>query len=248
MTDRILTALPVFNEASHVRNVLLQVLQHADDVLVVNDGSTDGTAAALVEFEDRVLIETHPENRGYGAALQTAFAYAIRYGYDVLVTIDCDGQHQPGLIGEVASLVNDPTQPADMVSGSRYLNSSGNNSVAPEDRRRINMQITRCLNEKLGLGITDAFCGFKAYRVSALADLDITDPGYAMPLQLWIQTADLDWSISEFPVPLVYLDEERSFGGSLDDAEVRLAHYREVLNKELSRRGMTQRFTAECGQ
>ena len=69
-----------------------------------------------------------------------------------------------------------------------------------------------------------------------------------MPLQLWIQTADLDWSISEFPVPLVYLDEERSFGGSLDDAEVRLAHYREVLNKELSRRGMTQRFTAECGQ
>ena len=75
MTDRILTALPVFNEASHVRNVLLQVLQHADDVLVVNDGSTDGTAAALVDFEDRVLIETHPENRGYGAALQTAFAY-----------------------------------------------------------------------------------------------------------------------------------------------------------------------------
>ena len=248
MTDRILTALPVFNEATHVKSVLQQVLNYADDVLVVNDGSTDGTAAALAEFEDRVLIESHPENRGYGAALQTAFQYAVRYGYDVLVTIDCDGQHQPGLIGEVASLVNDPGQPADMVSGSRYLRTFDDNSTAPEDRRRINMQITRCLKEKLGVEITDAFCGFKAYRVSALADLDITDPGYAMPLQLWIQAADLDWQISEFAVPLVYLDEERSFGGSLDDAEVRLAHYRDVLNKELSRRGMKQRFTADCGQ
>ena len=248
MTDRILTALPVFNEATHVKSVLQQVLNYADNVLVVNDGSTDGTAAALAEFEDRVLIESHPENRGYGAALQTAFQYAVRYGYDVLVTIDCDGQHQPGLIGEVASLVNDPGQPADMVSGSRYLRTFDDNSIAPEDRRRINMQITRCLKEKLGVEITDAFCGFKAYRVSALADLDITDPGYAMPLQLWIQAADLDWQISEFAVPLVYLDEERSFGGSLDDAEVRLAHYRDVLNKELSRRGMKQRFTADCGQ
>ncbi|HAD60863.1 MAG TPA: glycosyltransferase family 2 protein [Planctomycetaceae bacterium] len=248
MTDRILTALPVFNEATHVKSVLQQVLNYADDVLVVNDGSTDGTAAALAEFEDRVLIESHPENRGYGAALQTAFKYAVRYGYDVLVTIDCDGQHQPGLIGEVASLVNDPGQPADMVYGSRYLRTFDDNSIAPEDRRRINMQITRCLKEKLGVEITDAFCGFKAYRVSALADLDITDPGYAMPLQLWIQAADLDWQISEFAVPLVYLDEERSFGGSLDDAEVRLAHYRDVLNKELSRRGMKQRFTADCGQ
>lgn len=248
MTDRILTALPVFNEATHVKSVLQQVLKYADDVLVVNDGSTDGTAAALAEFEDRVLIESHPENRGYGAALQTAFRYAVRYGYDVLVTIDCDGQHQPGLIGEVASLVNAPGQPADMVSGSRYLRTFDDNSIAPEDRRRINMQITRCLKEKLGVEITDAFCGFKAYRVSALADLDITDPGYAMPLQLWIQAADLDWQISEFAVPLVYLDEERSFGGSLDDAEVRLAHYRDVLNKELSRRGMKQRFTADCGQ
>ncbi|MCA9051275.1 MAG: glycosyltransferase family 2 protein, partial [Planctomycetaceae bacterium] len=95
---------------------------------------------------------------------------------------------------------------------------------------------------------TDAFCGFKAYRVSSLAGLDITNNGYAMPLQLWIQAADLNWRIREFPVPLIYLDEERSFGGSLDDAAVRLTHYRDVLNAELCRRGMALRFTAECGQ
>lgn len=248
MNDRILTALPVYNEASHVRGVLKEVLRHASDVLVVNDGSTDGTAAALREFEDTVHVEHHTTNQGYGAALKSAFDYALRYGYEVLVTIDCDGQHQPGLISDVADKIDDPADPVDMVSGSRYLESSDRNSVAPEDRRRINMQITRCLNDQLGFDITDAFCGFKAYRVSALADLDITDPGYAMPLQLWIQAADLNWRISEHPIPLVYLEEERSFGGSLDDAEVRLNHYRDVLNAELSRRGMKQRFTADCGK
>ena len=248
MSDRILTALPVYNEASHVRSVLTQVLQHSDDVLVVNDGSTDGTLEALQELEDQITIESHPTNLGCGAALKTAFEYAVRFGYDVLVTIDCDGQHQPRLIRRIAELVDAPDQPVDMVSGSRYLSEFADNSRAPEDRRAINMQITRCLNEKLGFSITDAFCGFKAYRVSSLADLDITDTGYAMPLQLWIQAADMQWRISEFPVPLVYLEEERSFGGALDDSEVRLAHYRSVLNKELSRRGMQQRFSADCGQ
>lgn len=248
MSDRILTALPVYNEAAHVSTVLQQVLAHADDVLVVNDGSTDGTMQALSDFDDSVHVASHAVNLGYGAALSTAFAYAVRYGYDVLVTIDCDGQHQPGLIREVAAQVDEPGNPVDMVSGSRYLQQFAQNSRAPEDRRRINMQITRCLNEKLGFEITDAFCGFKAYRVSSLTDLDITDNGYAMPLQLWVQAADLEWAISEFPIPLVYLEEDRSFGGSLDDANVRLAHYRSVLNTELARRGMMQRFTADCGK
>ena len=248
MNERILTALPVFNEATHVRSVLNQVLMHATDVLVVNDGSSDGTAEALAEFDDVIQIRSHETYLGYGAALQTAFQHAMRYGYDVLVTIDCDGQHQPALISDIAAQIDDPTCPVEMVSGSRYLQEFARNSVAPEDRRRINMQVTECLNDKLGFKITDAFCGFKAYRVSALADLDITDPGYAMPLQLWIQAADLNWRISEYPVPLVYMDEERSFGGALDDAEVRLAHYRSVLNSELSRRGMHQRFTADCGK
>jgi glycosyltransferase involved in cell wall biosynthesis len=248
MSNRILAALPVYNESDHVRDVLRSVLQHADDVLVVNDGSTDETSTALAEFEDSIRVEFHRINRGYGAALQTAFQHALRYGYDVLVTIDCDGQHQPGLIRQIAAKVDDPDDPVEMVSGSRYLKLFDGNSAPPEDRRRVNMQITQCLNERLGFHITDAFCGFKAYRVPALADLDITIPGYAMPLQLWVQAADLKWRISEFPVPLVYLDEERSFGGALDDAEVRLSHYRDVLNQELSRRGMHQQFTADCGQ
>lgn len=247
MNNRTLVALPVFNEASHIPEVLEQVLEHAENVLVVNDGSSDGTAEALAKFGDRIQVETHFSNQGYGAALNTAFDYAVRYGFEVLVTIDCDGQHQPGLIRQIADKVDDPENPVDMVSGSRYLQEFHQNSVAPADRRRINMQITRCLNDKLGLSLTDSFCGFKAYRVSALVDLDVTEPGYAMPLQLWIQATDLNWRITEYPIPLVYLDEERSFGGSLDDASERLEHYRSVLNAELSRRGMKQRFKADCG-
>lgn len=247
MADRILTALPVYNEEAHVAEVLTEVLQHVSDVLVVDDGSSDRTAEILQQQFPSVHVERHPQNRGYGAALQTAFQFALQHGYDVLVTMDCDGQHQPRFLHEIAAQVNDPERPVDMVSGSRYLKAFGDNSVPPAERRAINARITACLNERLGLSITDAFCGFKAYRVSALADLDITDNGYAMPLQLWVQAVDLGWRISEFPVPLVYLDEKRSFGGALDDASIRMNHYRSVLNRELERRGMRQRFTSDCG-
>ena len=79
-------------------------------------------------------------------------------------------------------------------------------------------QVTALLNEHLGLGLTDAFCGFKAYRVSCLRQLHLTEDGYAMPLELWVQAAFHELMIVEVPVPLIYLDEKRSFGGALDDS------------------------------
>jgi len=246
MSNRILTALPVYNEGRQVSAVLQEVLQHTDDVLVIDDGSSDGTSQ-IVDQIPGIHIARHAVNRGYGAALATAFRQALLHNYDVLVTLDCDGQHQPRFIRQFAELIDNEYAPADMISGSRYLREFRCNSVAPTDRRRINARITACLNEKLGLRITDAFCGFKAYRVSALADLDITNPGYAMPLQLWVQAASLGWRIRETAVPRIYLDQDRSFGTALDDADVRLAHYHSVLNDELSRRGLPHRFSADCG-
>ena len=73
-----------------------------------------------------------------------------------------------------------------------------------------------------------------AYRVDSLARLRITELGYAMPLQLWVQAAAQKMKIVEFPVPLIYLEEERSFGGSLDDARQRMAYYQEVIRKEMA--------------
>ncbi len=78
------------------------------------------------------------------------------------------------------------------------------------------------MNRRLGLKLTDAFCGFKAYRVAALARMKITEPGYAMPLEVWVQAAKLGLTIVEMAVPLIYLEEERSFGGALDDGQTRL--------------------------
>lgn len=231
---RTLTALPVFNEEAHVLEVLRRVREYADDVLVVDDGSNDRTSLLLAET-DGVKVLTHPVNKGYGAALASAFAFAIEQEYDALVTIDCDGQHQPRLIPElVATLFPENGELIDVVSGSRYLQIFDGDSLPPEDRRRINVEITAQLNERLGLHLTDTFCGFKAYRTEALAKFAITDPGYAMPLQLWVQAARRGMRIVEFPVPLIYLEEERSFGGSLDDANRRRTYYHEVIERELA--------------
>lgn len=226
-----LTALPVYNEESHLERVLGQVVRQADDVLVVDDGSTDRTAELLASRED-VRVVTHDPNRGYGAALRTAFCYAKKHRYDVLVTIDCDGQHEPQRIRELAGLCSDGV---DIVSGSRYLaESEKNGAAAPEDRRAINHTITRELNERLGLSLTDAFCGFKAYRVSALGPLQLREDGYAMPLELWVQAWRHGLRVVEAPVPLIYLEEKRSFGGRLDEADWRLKHYREVIDRAVA--------------
>lgn len=231
MDNRILTALPVFNEESHLTEVLDRVREYSSDILVVDDGSSDQTPELLSAQLDLHIV-THEQNQGYGAALNTAFQFSIEQGYDVLITIDCDGQHEPQLIPEFANAVFPVGQaPFDMVSGSRYLSEQGG-SIPPEDRRQINMQITKQLNELLGLNLTDTFCGFKAYRVEALECLNITDFGYAMPLQLWIQAARLGWRMTEFAVPRIYLDESRSFGGSLDDARRRMAYYQKVIQDE----------------
>jgi len=226
---RWLTALPVFNEAATVGTVLDEVRRYSSDVLVVDDGSTDGTSAQLA-LRDDIRVVRHPENRGYGAALRSAFQFASERNYDVVVTIDCDGQHEPQRIPRFAAAC----QAADIVSGSRYLKQFSGDSEPPAQRRWINQQLAAELNRRLCLKLTDAFCGFKAYRVESLRSLQLTERGYAMPLELWVQAAHHGLKVIELPVPLIYLDENRSFGGSLDDATTRLQYYHLVLDRSMA--------------
>ncbi len=139
----LLAALPVFNEANSVDSVLDEVSKYAENVLVVNVGSTDGTAEKLGQRSDIDVVH-HQENRGYGAALKTAFQYAIDNQYEIVVTLDCDGQHQPKRIPRFVAACAQ----ADIVSGSRYLKKYEGDSVPPAQRMFINKQITRQLNER----------------------------------------------------------------------------------------------------
>jgi dolichol-phosphate mannosyltransferase len=236
-----LTAIPVYNEERHLEAVLRKVRRYSHRILVVNDGSTDRTAELLARQPDLHIV-THPENRGYGAALISAFAFARVQDLDVLITMDCDGQHEPGRIPVLLEAIHD----ADIVSGSRYLRDFRQDTASPEDRRQINRQIAAELNERFGLNLTDAFCGFKAYRKEALAQLHITEGGWGMPLQLWVQAARLGLRIKEVGVPRLYLDPKRAFGGVLDNADERLAYYRRVLatadleSAETRRHGVTE--------
>ena len=229
MSPRSLTALPIYNEKNHVQSVLAEVRKTSKEILVVDDGSTDGSRE-LLEQEDNLLLQTHPINLGYGAALNTAFQYAVNHGYDYLVTIDCDGQHEPQRIPEFIAACQD----VDIVSGSRYLEQFPADRPPPEQRKQINLQIMDELRSTLGLELTDAFCGFKAYRVSALQQLEITETGYAMPLQLWVQAVYQKLRIKEYAIPLIYLDECRSFGGVMDDGNTRLAYYRQVIQDSIA--------------
>lgn len=221
---RWLTAVPVYNEAKHVRDVLAQIRRTAPDILVINDGSTDGTKE-LLAAEPGIARVDHPANRGYGAALITAFRYALDHDYDVLVTMDCDGQHEPARIPVLLEAIHD----CDIVSGSRYFRDFRQDTPAPSDRRFINATITREINARYGLDLTDSFCGFKAYRREALNKLRITEKGWGMPLQLWVQAARLGLRVKEIGVPRLYLDPNRAFGGVLNDPAERLAYYRGVL-------------------
>src|SRR6185369_8681890 len=106
----------------------------------------------------------------------------------------------------------------------------------PADRRAINSQITAEINDRIGLHLTDSFCGFKAYRVAAVRRLSFDVDGYAFPMQFWVQAVADGLRIGEIPVKLIYNDLNRSFGGPLDDPQIRLNHYRCIFHRELRRR------------
>jgi glycosyltransferase involved in cell wall biosynthesis len=237
---QLLIAVPVFNERKYVAQVIHKIRQYHDQVLVVDDGSTDGTLPVLRQLADdgQIRLIEHPENRGYGQSLIDAFAYAQQHGIDWVLTMDCDEQHEPERIPDFIRAI--AADDADIISGSRYMAQFDENDLPPGDRRTINATITSLLNELFDLNLTDAFCGFKAHRMSAMARLELDVTGYAFPMQLWPQVVAAGLRVKEIPVRLIYNDPTRHFGGMLDNAECRLKHYLHVLKQETIKLGQAQ--------
>lgn len=233
---RILLGIPVFNEAKYIADVLGEVRQHASEILVIDDGSTDDTPRLLAGHP--VEVVRHATNRGYGRSMRDMLRWAEFDGYDWLITMDCDLQHEPAAIPEFRDAI--AKDDCDVVSGSRYLQMGCDDDAPPEDRQAINAAMTGMLNDRLGLRLTDAFCGFKAYRVAACRGLALDIDGYDFPMQFWVQAAHHGLRISELPIRLIYNDPNRCFGGPLSDAEHRRAVYEATLERAIRESAVTE--------
>jgi len=232
----------VYNEARSVDRVLTEVRRQAEqepmDILVIDDGSTDETPLLLAKHPVEVIRHAH--NRGYGRSMQDMLRWADFDGFDWLITMDCDEQHEPASIPTFVSAIRESMSgivPADVISGSRYLPQSPQDDLPPADRRSINATITAEINQRiaslLGGPITDSFCGFKAYRIGATRQLQLDIDGYDFPMQFWVQVAAHRLRVREIPIRLIYNDPSRSFGGPLNDPRTRLAAYRRTLMREI---------------
>jgi glycosyltransferase involved in cell wall biosynthesis len=225
--------MPLYNEEDTLAQVLAEVRRYTDaQILVVNDGSTDGSAEILSTCGRGIEVITHPQNEGYGQSLIDGFRYAIGREFDVAVTIDCDRQHEPHLIPRFL----EESARFDIVSGSRYHpDAPGTQDPAPPDRQRINAEVTRIINALTGYGLTDAWCGFKAYQVADLARMRLDERSYGLPLQVWLQAWHLGLTVTEIPVPRIYKNPARRFWGGLDDPEARMTYYLSIIDREVSR-------------
>jgi glycosyltransferase involved in cell wall biosynthesis len=161
-----LAVVPAYNEAGTVGPVVSALREHAPsfDVVVIDDGSTDGTCRDAIAAGARVL--RHPFNLGIGGAVQSGFKFALENGYDYMVQVDADGQHDPAEIGKLADeMEGDPT--IDVVCGSRFLRDL--EYVGPVSRRAGIHLFAFILSRIVGQKVTDPTSGFRLYNRRAIS-------------------------------------------------------------------------------
>jgi hypothetical protein len=161
---RVLAVVPAYNEAGAVAGVVREIraLRPAVDALVVDDGSSDGTARAASGAGAAVV--SLPFNLGIGGAVQTGFRYAARHGYDAVVQVDGDGQHVPA---EIPALLRAMRRTgADVVIGSRFLDVRGYTTSAA---RRVGTRVfASVISLILRRRVTDSTSGFRAFNRAAV--------------------------------------------------------------------------------
>jgi glycosyltransferase involved in cell wall biosynthesis len=156
----ILILIPAYNEGASIGELVRQVRESYPNyrVVVVNDGSRDNTAQVARTAGAEVV--SHPFNMGYGVAIQTGYKYALAKGYDFLVQIDGDGQHDPAFIPKVLAPVLDGE--TDFALGSRFLDAK---SYEPSLARQVGIGFfCRLVSVLIGMRITDTTSGYQAFN------------------------------------------------------------------------------------
>jgi len=158
-TENLLVLVPAFNEALNIGSVLRDLSLHGYNILVINDGSSDDTAAIVRNLDIPIL--DLPYNLGVGGALRAGFQYAVRNGFEAIVQIDSDGQHPVGHISDLITAANETK--VHLVLGSRFL--SGNDLMQINIIRRATMKmLAQSASKATGVRITDSTSGFRLIR------------------------------------------------------------------------------------
>ncbi|MBN2710865.1 MAG: glycosyltransferase family 2 protein [Planctomycetes bacterium] len=237
-----LVLIPVYNEMPQLADVMRTIRLCWDgDMLAVDDNSRDKSLEFL-KLMDTISVIHNRSNAGAGGVLLQGFRYAYERGFKYVITLDADGQHSPFLIRDFIKAITPHCcgtckckKRSDFIWGSRYMNGYPKLSKSFLARQEINRFITQRLNEVTGYNLTDAFCGFRAYNLKALHQLEISETGYGMFMQMTIQAARAGISIKELPVPLIYLDDTRNFQGEFDNTRQRLDYYNSIIDGELAK-------------
>ncbi len=197
--------IAAYNEAAVIERVVASVVADGWSVVVVDDGSRDDTPARARAGGATVLA--HAINLGQGAALQTGIDYALRRGAEALVTFDADGQHDPAQIPMLADALADH----DIALGSRFL---GSVEGATQRRMAFLRAAVMMSNRLAGLELTDAHCGFRAFRASAAPQLRITQDRMAHASELLKKIQASGLSFTEVPITIRYTEHSMRKGQS----------------------------------
>ena len=203
---RVLAAIPAYNEEVAIGSVVLRCHPYVDEVLVVDDGSGDRTAG--VAKLAKAVVHRNQANQGKGAAIQTALNYARENGFDAMVLLDGDGQHNPSYIPDLLKPIL--RGEADIVVGVRQRNTS----KMPVYRRGGQ----RILDFLTAIGamspVTDSQCGFRALSRDAIESLDLTERGFSVESEMLIEAKEKNLRVAEEPIRVRY-DVEGSTKGPL---------------------------------
>ena len=168
------------------------------DVLVIDDGSSDRTADVAREAGAEVI--SHPVNRGKGAALKTAFAYALEHGFDAVVTLDADGQHLPREIPKFFAAREETG--ADLIIGGRaHLFGQ----MLPR-RRFANRFSARCIAFASKTNVTDSQSGFRLYSTQLLRAIRLRTDGFEMESEVIVHAGRRGFKILLIPIDLGFVD------------------------------------------